>query len=200
VGKKLARHKLWLRRKRNCAGDAGVMLVDVGLELEEVYVLLLELFGNLWVHFFYGVHHVFAHVFVAILLEDFARELLAFILYSVNKVAEVASGAALRAMVVLARDCPVVSHLDLLLGLFLRELCVLLLLLLSFDVVFDELCNLCLKGCNCLLMLQSKRNQVDSLKVCSVLIGLHNDCLDSLAHSWLLVYIKGVSISLKVVS
>lgn len=96
------------------------MGVDKLLELEEVGILLLEFFRDLWVNLFDSSKHIVAHVLIPVLLEHHSWQLLELELHCVNEVTEVSACASLRPMVVLAWDRPVVRHFDLLLRLLLN--------------------------------------------------------------------------------
>jgi len=59
------------------------------LDLVEVGGLCYKFICCLGVYFFDSIEHVFPHVFISVMLKDFARELLLLKLNGVNEVAEV---------------------------------------------------------------------------------------------------------------
>ena len=89
-----------------------IVVIDKVLEHEVVGILLHEIFCRGGVYFPDCVKHILPHILIPVLLKHLAWKSLLFVLRCMYKVAKVAPLAALRPMVILAWNGPVVADFD----------------------------------------------------------------------------------------
>ena len=165
-----------------------IVSIYVILYLKIVCILIFKFIGNFRKNFSNTCYHVFAHIFISILLENKTWHLLLFELNSVNKVTKVSTLAPDRSVIILARHSPIVTYFDLNSFIFLQFLFVLLIrnhllflgnlqirvkLLKCFDLTFH-----CL---NVLLVFKSDLNNrlVFKLRIIWILINqIFNNLLE----------------------
>ena len=88
------------------------MVVDEVLKHEVVRVLFHKVFGSGAVDFSDGIKHVFAHVFVSVLLKHFPGKRLFLILNSMYKMTKITPLTSLRAMIIFARHSSIIANFN----------------------------------------------------------------------------------------